>query len=58
MHIQPSLRGFSVQNLWRMRQFYEAYQGDQVLSPLVRELPWTHNPIILGQAKRPQEREF
>jgi predicted nuclease of restriction endonuclease-like (RecB) superfamily len=55
---QPGLRGFSVQNLWRMRQFFEAYRDDQQLSPLVRELPWTHNLIILGQAKLPQEREF
>jgi predicted nuclease of restriction endonuclease-like (RecB) superfamily len=54
----PGLRGFSVQNLWRMRQLFEAYQGDPKLSPLVRELPWTHNLIILGQAKRPEEREF
>jgi predicted nuclease of restriction endonuclease-like (RecB) superfamily len=41
-----------------MRQLFEAYQGDPKLSPLVRELPWTHNLIILGQAKRPEEREF
>ena len=54
----PGLRGFSMQNLWRMRQLFEAYQGDPRLSPLVRELPWTHNLIILGQAKRPEEREF
>ena len=54
----PGLRGFSVQNLWRMRQLFEAYRNDQKLSPLVRELPWTHNLIILGQAKRPEEREF
>lgn len=24
----------------------------------MRDLPWTHNLIILGQAKRPEEREF
>ncbi len=54
----PGLRGFSPQNLWRMRQFFEAYRDDPGLSPLVRVLPWTHNLIILGQAKRPEEREF
>ena len=54
----PGLRGFSVQNLWRMRQLFEAYRNDPKLSPLVRELPWTHNLIILGQSKRPEEREF
>lgn len=54
----PGLRGFSVQNLWRMRQFFETYRDDPKLSPLVRVLPWTHNLIILGQSKRPEEREF
>ena len=55
---EPGLRGFSPQNLWRMRQFFEAYRDDPKLSPLVRVLPWTHNLIILGQSKRPEEREF
>ncbi len=31
-------RGFSVQNLWRMKQFYEVYSQYPKLSPLVREL--------------------
>lgn len=55
---QPGLRGFSAQNIWRMRQFHEAYRGQEKLSPLVRELPWTHNLIILSQSKQPEEREF
>lgn len=55
---QPGLRGFSAQNIWRMRQFHEAYEGQAILSPLVRELPWTHNLIILSRSKRPEEREF
>lgn len=41
-----------------MRQFYESYQGDEIVSALVRQLPWTHNLIILNQSKRPEEREF
>ncbi|PKL80032.1 MAG: hypothetical protein CVV27_01035 [Candidatus Melainabacteria bacterium HGW-Melainabacteria-1] len=54
----PGLRGFSAQNLWRMKQFYETYAADQKLSPLVRDLNWTHNLIIFSQSKRPKEREF
>jgi predicted nuclease of restriction endonuclease-like (RecB) superfamily len=41
-----------------MRQFYEAYVGDEKVTPLVTQLPWTHNLIILGQSKRVEEREF
>ncbi len=55
---QPGLRGFTRPNLFRMRQFYEAYCDDAIVSPLVRQLPWTHNLIILSQGKRPEEREF
>ena len=55
---QPGLRGFTRRNLFRMRQFYDAYQGDEKVSPLVRQLSWTHNLIILGQSKRSEEREF
>ncbi|MEP7283705.1 MAG: PDDEXK nuclease domain-containing protein [Rubrivivax sp.] len=57
--VQPGLRGFTRANLFRMRQFYEAYTGgDESVSALPRQLPWTHNLIILGQSKRPEEREF
>lgn len=55
---QPGLRGFTARNLFRMRQFYEAYKDDEKVSPLARQLPWTHNLIILNQSKRPEEREF
>ena len=54
----PGLRGFTRPNLFRMRQFYEAYQGDEKVSPLVRQIPWTHHLIILGQSKVPEERAF
>ena len=55
---QPGLKGFSRQNLFRMKLFYETYRDDEKLSPLVRQLPWTHNLIIMGQCKRQEEREF
>ena len=55
---QPNLQGFTRRNLFRMRQFYETYQDDQIVSPLVRQLPWTHNLIILSQSKHAEEREF
>ncbi len=55
---QPGLRGFTRRNLFRMRQFFEAYMGNEFVSPLVTQLPWTHHLIILSQSKRPEEREF
>lgn len=55
---EPGLRGFTRRNLFRMRQFYEAYRNDAIVSPLVAQLPWSHHLIILGQSKRTEEREF
>ena len=55
---QPGLRGFTRPNLFRMRQFYEAYEGNEIVAALLRQLPWTHHLSILGQGKRPEEREF
>ncbi len=51
---QPGLRGFTPRNLFRMRQFYESYRGDSIVSALRSQLSWTHHRIILGQSKRPE----
>lgn len=54
----PGMRGYTRRNLFRMRQFYEAYCDDQKVSSLMRQLPWTHHLLILGQAKLSEERRF
>ena len=54
----PGQRGFTRRNLFRMRQFCEAYSADKKVTALLTQLPWTHNLIILTQSKRPEEREF
>ncbi len=35
-----------------MRQFFETYQPTPKLVPLVRELSWTHNLLIMSRSKR------
>lgn len=55
---QPGLRGLARRNLFRMRQFYEAYRDDEIVSALLTQLPWTHHLIILSQSKRDEERDF
>jgi predicted nuclease of restriction endonuclease-like (RecB) superfamily len=52
------IKGFSPQNIWRMKQFYETYRGNEKLSPLVREISWTNNILIMMAAKTDEEREF
>lgn len=55
---EPGLKGFSSQNLWRMKQFYEIYYQDEKLSSLLRELSWTNNLIVMAKTSSVEEREF
>ena len=57
-HRYPASKGFSAQNIWRMKQFYETYRGTEKLSPLVREISWTNNLLILTGCKTDEAREF
>lgn len=52
------IKGFSAQNLWYMRQFYIHYNGNPKLQPLVGEISWVKNVIIMGKCKDDLEREF
>ena len=54
----PGTSGFSVANLWRMRNFYLAYQENEKLAQLVREIGWSHNLLIIERCKNNLEREF
>ncbi len=54
----PTVMGYSASNLWRMMQFFDTYRDAPNLAPLVRDLPWTHNLLIMSRSKRHEEREF
>ena len=54
----PNASGFSAQNLWRMKQFYETYRDNEKLSPLVREITWTNNLLIMAGCKTDEAKEF
>ena len=54
----PEHSGFSVRNIWYMRDFYLAYHKNKKLQPLVAEIGWSHNLVIFEKCKDRQEREF
>jgi len=54
----PGIGGFSSQNLWYMRQFFQEYSAAPNLQPLVGEIGWAHNLAIMSRCKDPQMREF
>jgi predicted nuclease of restriction endonuclease-like (RecB) superfamily len=53
----PGIKGFSAKNLWKMKQFYEIYAQNEKLSPLVREIGWSHNTIIFMKCKDDLQRD-
>ncbi len=52
------MQGFSAQNLWYMRQFYLEYNDKPKLQPLVGEISWSKNLIVMSRCKDDLEREF
>ncbi len=54
----PSVKGFSRENLFRMKRFYQAYKANIIVSQLVTQLGWSHNFLIFSKCKDPLEREF
>jgi len=54
----PGVSGYSRRNIFYMREFYLTYRGLPKVQPLVAQIGWTHNLIVLQRCKDPLEREF
>lgn len=54
----PGRNGFSARNLWNMREFYCTYVTRPNLQPLVAEISWTKNLLIMARCQDDLEREF
>ncbi len=54
----PGITGFSRRNIFYMRQFYLVYHADTKVQPLVAQIAWSQNLIVLQRCKEPHEREF
>lgn len=50
--------GYSSQNLWYMRQFYNSYKDNPILQQLVGELPWGSNIVIFTKCKDDTQKEY
>ena len=45
------IRGFSSRNIWNMKNFYEFYATNKKLTPLVAEIGWVQNCLIIEKCK-------
>lgn len=55
---KPGARGYSAQNIWRMRQFYETYRDKEHFSLLLRGTTWSNNLHIMSKTKSDEEKLF
>jgi len=52
------VKGYSPQNLWRMRQFYLEYNENLELLELAKEIPWGQNMLIIHRIKERAQKEY
>lgn len=57
-HQFPGIKGFNRRGLYRMKQFYETYAGNEKMSALLTQLSWTNHLLIMSGSKSEEEREF
>jgi predicted nuclease of restriction endonuclease-like (RecB) superfamily len=54
----PGVSGFSRRNIFYMREFFLAYNELPKVQPLVAQIGWSHNLVVLQRCTEPLEREF
>lgn len=52
------VKGYSPQNLWRMRQFYLEYKDKPELLELALKIPWGQDMLVIHQLKNDDERKY
>ena len=57
-NLYPNLKGFDRSGLFRMMQFYDTYKDNEIVAPLVRQISWTNNKLILSHKSSIEEKEF
>ena len=54
----PEFKGFTRRGLYRMRQFYEVYRDNAIVSTLLTQISWSSHLHILSKTKTIAEKEF
>lgn len=54
----PTMKGFTRRGIYRMKQFYETYKDNEIVSTLLTQISWSNNVIILSSTNSMEEKEF
>lgn len=55
---QHDVKGFNRRGLYRMKQFYETYCGNEKVSSMLTQISWTNHLLILSKTNSMEEKEF
>lgn len=58
LRTEPGASGYSDQNIWRMKRFYETYKNLPDFTELLRKNTWSNNLHIMVKCKSDEERKF
>lgn len=52
------MKGFNRRGIYRMKQFYETYKDNEIVSTLLTQISWSNNVRILSSTNSMEEKEF
>lgn len=52
------MRGSTRREIYRMKQFYETYKDNEIVSTLLTQISWSNNVKILSSTNSMEEKEF
>jgi predicted nuclease of restriction endonuclease-like (RecB) superfamily len=55
---EPTLKGFERRNIYRMKQFYETYKDNEIVTAMRTQLNWTQHRTIMSRCNSIEEKEF
>lgn len=54
----PTMKGFNRRGIYRMKQFFETYKDNEIVSTLLTQISWSNNVKILSSTNSMEEKEF
>ena len=54
----PTMKGFNRAGIYRMKQFYETYKDNEIMSTLLTQISWSNNVKILSSTNSIEEKDI
>ena len=54
----PTMKGVNRRGIYRMKQFYETYKDNEIVSTLLTQISWSNNVKILSSTNSIEEKDI